>query len=293
MPSPTLQGVIPAALTPRRADSVTIDTSAALELIEFLESHHVDGICLLGSTGEFPHFAPDDRIRFAEMAIRRARVPVLVNVSHSTLDGSIEIGQAAAASGAAGVLLMPPYYYRYTQESIRAFALEFAAEVDAPVYLYNIGQFTTELKLETSLALLDTGKFAGIKDSYGGWEDFLALQKTGCTIFTGADTMYGKVARAGGAGTVSGTASILPDLLVALDRGARAGQDTAQIESLVEQFLTRAMSFPFPSAFREAALIRGLKTGPHAAPLGPEEGARMEEFREWFRAWLKELPPLH
>lgn len=290
MPGPPLQGVIPAALTPRRSDSVTIDASASLELIDFLESQGVDGICLLGSTGEFLHFAPEDRIRYAEMAIRRARVPVVVNASHSTLDGAVEIGQAAAAAGAAGVLLMPPYYYRYTQDSIRAFFREFAAQVDAPVYLYNIGQFTSELQLETSLELLSTGGFAGIKDSYGGWEDFLALQKTGYSVFTGSDAMYARVARAGGAGTISGTASILPDLLVALDRRTRSGGDTSTLETLVEDFLTRALSFPFPTAFREAAVIRGLKMGPHSSPLGQRECVAMEEFRGWFRDWLKDLP---
>ena len=284
-----VRGVLPAALTPRRADSVSIDTAAALELIDFLESHGVDGIALLGSTGEFLHFAIEDRIQFADKAIRRAHVPVLVNASHSTLDGAIEIGQAAVASGAAGVLLMPPYYYRYTQDSVRAFALEFADQVDAPAYLYNIGQFTTELKLETSLDLLSTGAFAGIKDSYGGWDDFLALQKTGRAVFTGSDKMYAQVARSGGAGTISGTASVIPELLVALDRRARAAQDTTALETLVREFLDRAMSFPFPIAFREAAQIRGLKMGPAASPIGKSECAALEEFREWFRGWMDSL----
>lgn len=290
MPSQAVRGVLPAALTPRRADSVSIDTAAALELIDFLESHAVDGLALLGSTGEFPHFSVEDRIRFAEMAIRRARVPVVVNASHSTLDGAIEIGQAAAASGAAGVLLMPPYYYRYTQDAVRAFALEFAAQVNAPVYLYNIGQFTTELKLETSLELLASGAFAGIKDSYGGWDDFVALQGTGRDVFTGSDTLYAKVAKAGGAGTISGTASVLPELLVALDRRARSGRDTAALESLVKEFLDRALRFPFPIAFREAAQIRGLKMGPPASPVGPGECVALDEFRAWFREWLREFP---
>lgn len=290
MPQTSLQGVFPAALTPRRADSVSIDTGAALELIEFLESRGVDGICLLGSTGEFLHFSIEDRIRFAEMAVRRARVPLMVNASHSTLDGAVAIGQAAAASGAAAVLLMPPYYYRYTQESVRAFALEFAAHVDAPIYLYNIGQFTTELTLETSLELLATGSFAGIKDSYGGWDDFVALQKTGYSVFTGVDGMYARVVRGGGAGTVSGSASIIPELLVALDRCARSGGDTDALQARVQEFLTRALSFPFPIAFREAARMRGLKMGPAAAPLGKTECAALEEFRGWFGDWVKRLP---
>jgi len=284
-----LHGVLPAAITPRRSDSVAIDVAAALELIDFLESYGVDGITLLGSTGEFPHFTPEDRIRFAELAIKRSRVPMLVNASHSTLDGAVEMAQAAVESGAAGVLVMPPYYFRYTQDAIRAFCLDFAAQVKPPVYLYNIPEFTNPLKLETSLDLLSTGAFAGIKDSAGGWEDFLALERSGRDVFMGTDSLYGKAARAGAAGAISGTAAVLPELMVALDRRARAGQDTAELESRVTEFLDRAMRFPFPIAFREALAIRGLKVGPHASPLGPPERREMEDFRDWFRGCLSHL----
>jgi dihydrodipicolinate synthase/N-acetylneuraminate lyase len=284
---PLLQGIFPAALTPRRADSVSIDVSAALDLIDFLESHHVDGITLLGSTGEFPHFAPEDRIRFADLALRRASVPVLVNASHSTLDGAVEIAQAAVASGAAGVLVMPPFYFRYTQESIRAFCLEFAARIDAPVYLYNIPQFTNPLNLETSVDLLSTGNFDGIKDSAGGWDDFVVLQKTGYPVFTGSEIIYARAVQAGAAGTISGLATVLPELMVALDRRVRSGAETADLEKLVQEFSTRALSFSFPMAYREAAALRGLKTGPNAIPLSAHECAAMDEFRAWFVSFLE------
>ena len=121
-----ITGILPAAITPRRADSVEIDCARALELIDFLTDRGVDGITLLGSTGEFPHFTPEDRVRFAATAIKHSRVPVLVNASHSTLDGAVEIARAAIGDGAAGVLIMPAYYYRYSQESIVAFCVEFA-----------------------------------------------------------------------------------------------------------------------------------------------------------------------
>jgi 4-hydroxy-tetrahydrodipicolinate synthase len=281
-----ITGIIPAAITPRRADSVEIDLARALELIDFLVDRGVDGITLLGSTGEFPHFTPEDRARFAAAAIKHSRVPILVNASHSTLEGALELARAAAGDGAAGVLIMPPYYFSYTQESIRAFCLEFAARVKAPVFLYNIPPFTSELAVETSVDLLSTGAFAGIKDSGGCWEDFGKLAATGLPVYVGADKMYEDAARAGAAGAISGTATVLPELMLAIDRRARAGQQTHTLHGHLSAFLDRAMSFPFPTAFREALAIRGIDSGSHASPLGPDESKRMDEFLGWFKEWL-------
>ncbi|HWZ32534.1 MAG TPA: dihydrodipicolinate synthase family protein [Bryobacteraceae bacterium] len=278
--------IYPAAITPRRADEVAIDIAAALELMDFLESHGVDGIALFGSTGEFLHFTPEDRTRLAAMVAKRCRVPVLVNASHSTLDGSIAIAQQALDAGAAGVLIMPPYYYRYSQDSIRAYMLEFAAQVKGPLYLYNIPPFTSDLKISTSLDLLARHAFDGIKDSSGRWEDFVELQRASAKVFVGADTMYSRAARAGAMGAISGVASVVPELLVAIDRAARAGNDTSALDARLADFIDRAMAFPFPIALREAAAVRGIRTGPHASPLGRDECQRLEEFRTWFRAWL-------
>jgi 4-hydroxy-tetrahydrodipicolinate synthase len=284
-----ITGVVPAAITPRRDDSVQIDCGRALEMIDFLVERGVDGITLLGSTGEFPHFTPEDRGRFATTAIKHSRVPVLVNASHSTLDGAVGIAREAVDAGAAGVLVMPAYFYRYSQESIRAFCVEFAMRVKAPVYLYNIPQFTSALEVETSADLLSTGIFAGIKDSSGHWENFLKLQSTGLPVLVGADTMYSRAARAGAAGSISGTASVLPELMIAIDRRARAGEDSSALDQQLAAFLDRAMSFPFPIAFREALKIRGIDAGPHATPLGPEELKKLDHFRGWFREFLQDM----
>ncbi len=289
-----IHGVLVAAITPRQKTGVAIDFGAALDLVDFFESHGVDGITLLGSTGEFLHFEPEERSRLVTLVTKRSHVPVLVNVSHSTLDGSVRLGREAMDAGAAGVLVMPPYYFRYSQESVRAYCLDFAEQVKAPVYLYNIPFFTTELQLATSLDLLSTGRFAGIKDSGGNWEHFVALQKV-APVFVGSDTMYSRTCRASlgsssaSAGSISGLASAVPELMVAIDRRARAGEDTAALDALLKDFCDRVLSFPLPVAIKEAAAIRGIPVGPHAAPLGPGEYHRLEEFRAWFREWLPRL----
>jgi dihydrodipicolinate synthase/N-acetylneuraminate lyase len=288
MPSP-IRGVIPAMLTPRRAGSNEVDRARLVELVEFLNDRGVDAITLFGSTGEFTHFTPEERGRAAAMAVKRSRAPVLVNASHSTLDGAIGIAREAMEAGAAGVLVMPPYYFRYSQESIRAFMLAFAARAGAPVYLYNIPPFTTPMAIETMVELLESGAFAGIKDSGGRWEDFVKLQATGFAVITGADAMFSRAARAGAAGVISGVASVVPELMVSIGRAVGANEDTAKLDARVTAFLERVMKFPFPVALRAALAIRGIDAGPHASPPGAEESKSLDEFRGWFREFLQDL----
>jgi len=209
-------GVYVAAVTPHRDKSHEADVGAALELIDFLAGARVDGIALLGSTGEFLHLAFDDRIRLVQLAVKRSRVPVLVGVAHSTFDGAVELGREAAAAGAAVLLLMPPYFFRYAQEEIHEFYLQFAAAVGnaTRIFLYNIPAFTNEITIDTATALLGTGMFAGIKDSggqYGYFERLLAVShNTPFTLLIGNDRIYSRARQAGAHGIVSGVACAVP-----------------------------------------------------------------------------------
>ncbi len=280
-------------MTARCEGSANVDFARSLELCAFLESHHVDGITLFGSTGEFLHFPPEDRARLVALTAKQTSLPLLVNISHSTLDGAVQMACEAADAGAAGLLIMPPYFFRYGQEDIRAFCLQFVERVKTPVYLYNIPWFTTDLEIQTSLDLLSTGAFAGIKDSGGKWEHFEALQglavKRGFSVLTGADVLFSRMRRVGIAGAVSGAASVLPELMVAIHRRTGAGQDTTQLDAYLSDFLGRVMSFPFPSALKRAGEVRGIETGPNAVPLGAETSRRLDEFRDWFRELLPEI----
>jgi dihydrodipicolinate synthase/N-acetylneuraminate lyase len=283
-----------AAITPRRADEYSIDLGATLELIDFLGEAGVAGIALLGSTGEFVHFALDDRRHMVKFAAKRSRVPLLVNVSHSTLDGAVELAREAAGAGVAGVLLMPPHYFRHSQEEIRSFYLAYAGAIDdaTPTYLYNIPACTTEIASSTATELLSGGLFSGIKDSSGSMEYFAALSeqaaRTPFTFLAGQERIYVQQRRTGAHGAVSGVASALPELMVALDRAILAGEQerTQRLEARLMEFLVWSDLFPWPAAAKEALKQRRLKSGALATPLGAEGERKLEEFAEWFRGWL-------
>ena len=287
-------GLYVAAVTPRRRGAQEIDLGATWELIDFLCSHKVDGIVFMGTTGEFLHFGIEERIRLVSLAVKRSHVPIWINVSHSTLDGAIELANAASDAGAAGLLLMPPYYFRYTPDEILTFYRKFAAAapVNTPALLYHIPVFNNGISLDVAAQLLKDGTFAGIKDSSGDWDTFAGLKRlydeAPFSLLAGNDNLFAKARAEGAPGGISGIASALPELLVALNRAAVAANTgrIALLDARLREFIGWLGFFPTPVGVKEAAVLRGIKCAEHAVPFSPGQEAKLEEFRAWFKEWL-------
>ena len=290
-----MKGVYAAAVTPRRRGLQEINLGATWELIDFLCAHKVNGIVFMGSTGEFPFFSIEERIRMMSLAVKRSRVPIWINVSHATLSGAIELAEAAADGGAAGLLLMPPYYFRYRPDELLAFYRKYAATIRGrriPTYLYHIPLFTTGIPLPVATELLKDQTFAGIKDSSGDWDTFLSLQRLNrehpFSLMIGDDALFAQARAEGSPAGISGVASAVPELLVALDRAVAAAQSERVhlLNARLREFLAWLGHFPVPVGVKEAAALRGIKCTEHAVPFSPAQDVKLEEFRTWFRAWL-------
>jgi len=287
-------GVYAALATPRRRESIEADTAALLDYLDVVVRTGVNGLVLFGSTGEFVHFDTEERMRVCSLAIKRSRVPVLVNVSHSTLDGAIQLAESACGLGASGVLLMPPYFYRYTDQQIAAFYAQFVAAFagQLPVYLYNLPFFTNSMSAVLAVSLLETGKFSGIKDSSGEWRMFEALlsqrTKQEFRLLAGHESIYLRARMEGADGIVSGVAAAMPELMVALDRACVAG-DSAKARRLnarLLEFLPWVERFPSTVAIKQAAVARGWKQKHSAVPLPAEQ---ITEYQAWLSEWI---PPV-
>jgi dihydrodipicolinate synthase/N-acetylneuraminate lyase len=289
-----LRGVFASAVTPRRAGSQDPDFSAALDLLDFLAAGGVQGISLLEATGEFLDYTFSERQRIIYLGRKRSRVPLIAGVSHATLAGAIQLADEAVSSGADGLILMPPYFFKYSQREIEEFYLQFAeAAGDAvPILLHNLPQFTSKLEIETVRALMNTGRFAGVKDSSEDWQYFeqlLALKRGHrFALFCGADRFAEAAMQTGADGLISSSACAVPELLVGLWQAISSG-DKAKANALqtrLVEFAQWVEKFPFPVAVKRAVELRGQKAGPPLLPLAPENRAAIEEFSKWFTAWL-------
>lgn len=288
-----LSGIFPAAITPHHPKTREADYSGALELVDFLASAGVDGICLFGSTGEFINYSFAERHRLLSLATKRSRVPIIAGVSHSTLTGALQLADDAIRAGADALMLMPPYFYRYGQDDVEEFYRDFARETSdaVPILLYNIPVFTTGIGIPTVRRLFETGRYAGIKDSSGDWayfEELLSLKRElPFALFGGPELLVGRALHAGADGIISGCACAVPELVVELARAIRA-RDRAladMLDAKLIEFATRTAQFPWPVAVRRATELRGQKSGPLAVPLSPAGQRLLDDFSTWFREW--------
>ena len=294
-PSPSpVTGVYAALATPRRANSLDAEAAVLLEYLDAVVKAGVDGLVLFGSTGEFVHFDAAERMRVLALAIRRSRVPVLVNVSHSTLAGAVQLAQNAIDAGAAGLLLMPPYFYRYGGAQIAAFydAFRQALDTSIPLYLYNLPMYAQSIPPDLTERLLRSGAFAGIKDSTTDWTVFQPLIEMRAsvpfTLFVGNEVLYLKARQSGADGTISGVAAAIPELLVALDRAIRERETDRAIHlnSRLADFVAYVNRLPATVAIRQAGIARGWRLGPSAIPFDPETNATFTEFQRWLDNWF-------
>ena len=287
-------GVYAALATPRRPHSIEGDAAALLDYLDAIVRTGVDGLVLFGSTGEFVHFDVGERMRLLMFAVRRSRVPVLVNVSHSTLAGAVELAEHSVDVGAAGVLLMPPYFYAYGDGELARFYEDFVRLLGSKVsiYLYNLPSFTNRISGELAAGLLGSGAFAGIKDSSGDWQTFETLNalqaKRPFKLLIGNESLYLRARVDGAHGIVSGVAAAMPELLVAMDGAIRNSKlDRAQQLNLrLQEFVDWLGKFPATVGIKQTAAARGWKHEELAVPLDEPTAEVLSVFRQWLRNWI-------
>jgi 4-hydroxy-tetrahydrodipicolinate synthase len=285
-------GVLVAALTPRGKRG-ELDFGAAFELIDYLCAARVQGIILFAAAGEYPAFGIEERTRLVRLAAKRSRVPLYAGAGAVSLDDSLCVAREAFSSNAAGVLLPPPHFYRYRQEEIRDFYLEFTAHSrqGTVTYISNTPSVTTPIDPETALDLLATGRFAGIEDSLPNAERF--AKQPYCWL-SGDDATAPQARSLGAHGIVSAAANAVPELVRSLDCAVRTGkrEEAAGLDAMLQEFHAWTSRFAQPVILKVAAEMRGIKVGPLPVPVSAERGRLLDQFREWFRGWLPVMKKL-
>ena len=279
-----LQAVHAAAITPR-GKTGDINFGAIFELVDYLSAARVGGIALFTACGEYPALGVDERARVTYLAVKRSRVPVLAGVGSATLDQSLELAREARAAGVAAVLVPPPLYYQYEQDDICEFYTQFAAQFGSGPAIVLSGGVVPE----TACRLLETGKFAGIEDGSGSLESLDLLQACqGSSAVLAGDDRLMVHARSAGLGLLSAAACAAPELTMALNSAIAAadGPGIARMEAMRLELLAWLDRFPLPVGVKTAVATRGIQTGPLPVPLSPARAQCLEQFREWFKAWL-------
>lgn len=226
-------GLIPPMISPLLPDG-TVDTAGLFAHVDRLIQDGVNGLFVLGTSGEGPLLdaACGRQIITKTVEAAAGRVPVLAGVLEPSTPRAIEAARIAGDCGAEAVVATTPYYIEADDYGIRDHLLQMADHSSLPLVLYNIPSKTHHiLTPEVVAEIVDHPNIVGIKDSYGDWalfERFLALRRPGFTVLQGAERLSVKSLLAGGDGLVPGLGNIIPGLFKSMIQCAQAGDtDTA------------------------------------------------------------------
>ncbi len=262
-----IAGTLAAAVTPLRDGGERLDEEALGALLAFYRATGIEGVLVLGTTGEGVLLGHDERCRVAERAVAEAHdIRVLVHCGAQSTGDTRALAAHAAEAGADGVAVIAPPYFRFAvEELVEHFTAAGRACAPLPFYVYEYAERSGyAIPLEVIERLQDRlSNLVGMKVSDTPFEQVKPYLATGLDVFVGAEELVPQGLAGGAVGAVSGVAAAFPEAVAALVReptDARAAHVAA---------LRAALSVhPFQASVKVALGLRGLPVHPDVrAPL--------------------------
>ncbi|ADG13559.1 dihydrodipicolinate synthase [Methanocaldococcus infernus ME] len=220
------EGVYPAIITPFKAGE--IDYDGLRENINFLIENGVDGLVVVGTTGESPTLSHEEHKKVIEKAVEfvDGRVKVIAGAGSNSTREAIELSVFAEDVGADAVLSITPYYNKPTQEGLKRHYSEIAKSINIPIVIYNLPSRTgVNIEIKTLKELSEEfSNIVAIKEANPDLSRVSeTILNTNLTVLSGNDELTLPILALGGKGVISVVANIMPKEMVELVRSALNG----------------------------------------------------------------------
>jgi len=273
-----LKGIFCPVVTPfnRRGG---IDEGLFRQNLQKLGGIGLSGVLVAGSTGEGPYLGERERLRLVEVARGLVRAPELLiaGTGLESTDATVRLSREAVARGADALLVLTPNYYKSKMDAdtLAAHYRAVARQVERPVIIYSIPQFTgLHLEPATIAKLSRIPNVVGLKESSGDIRFVRAVLRAvrpGFRVLVGSVLIVVEALRAGAVGAVLGQANFAPELCVGLYQAFRQKKRKTALQFQERLLpLARKIALPFGVPGIKAALnLSGYAGGSPRAPLTP------------------------
>ena len=304
LPADRFTGVLAAAVTP--VDNNLIPNEALMtDHCKWLLKNGVDGLAILGTTGEANSFSLKERIRIIEGLIESG-IPankMMPGTGSCTLTDAVILSSLCVKAGTRGVLMLPPFYYKNpSDDGLFAFFSEVIQRVGSDalkIYLYH---FPQQSATPFSLSLIERmvkeypNTIVGMKDSSGDLENMVAAVKNfpEFCVLSGADDLVLPLLKQGGGGCITACANILPRLLKEMYEGFRSGEDITEANEMIAAVRKVMAKLPAPPG-QKAIIARNTgndKWRNMRPPLMKLKDERLAQLYAELDATGYHLPPL-
>ena len=303
-----LSGLIPPMVTPLDAKR-RLDKKGTRNMVHHLLKGGVDGIFLLGTTGEGPHlsYAVREELVKTVCGLVKGRVPVLVGITETDLDDAVAFAAKCKAYGAAAVVAAPPYYFKLTQAECVAWFTEMANRLPLPLVIYDMPAHTDTIIEPATIAKLAAhpnivamkdsssiialfNKFRLVVGTDGDSGGPAPLPKDGFSLFMGPDEAMGEAVLLGADGGVCTGANLWPAQFKAMYLAAKAGD--VEIVRRLQRFTTMSSYLLYGLGQGQIGFLKGVKAALAemgliqnvlAAPFEPFGGKELVQVRAALR----------
>jgi 4-hydroxy-tetrahydrodipicolinate synthase len=286
------KGIIPAMVTPLTQD-YKVNEPALRKMIDYFIKGGVHGLFVVGTSGEFYGFSPEERRSIFEITVdeTKGRVPVYAGANGITTREAVELTQLAEDCKVDAVSVLTPMFISVTQQELYDHYVSIAQSTSLPMLMYNnVTKTNVNISADTVARLSEIKNIVGVKDSSGDFtltgEYIRKTRGKEFSVLCGRDTLIHACLCYGGHGAITACANIAPRLMADIYDKYIAGDVAGSLEA---QFLSAPirMAFnlgSFPTVMKESLQLLGIDAGPSFAPVGTMSA----ENKELLKKALKE-----
>lgn len=298
-----LSGLIPATFTPMHTDG-SLNLGLIPPMVDFLIDKKLTGLYVCGSTGEGVSLTTDERKTVAAAFVKatRGRIPVILQVGHTSLAEARSLAAHAQEIGADAISAVPPFYFKPASldANVRCMAQIASAAPDLPFYYYHIPQMTgvqvdvADLLAAGSRVIPNlVGAKYSIHDVYN-LQAAAELEHGRFNLLFGSDEMLLSGLAAGAPGAVGTTYNFAaPVFQRVIDAFQRSDMATAKLhQGQTVQMIRLGVRFGGTPAFKLMMKFLGFDCGPMRLPMMPISPEKEAAFKDaltelGFFEWIK------
>ena len=252
-------GMATAIVTPMHTDG-SIDYEALSRFVEFQIGSGINGLVVMGTTGENATIEPEDQKKVIAYTVEKVagRVPVIAGTGTNNTEHVLRNTRNACQVGADAILVVTPYYNKATQNGLVTHFTAVADESTLPVILYNVpGRTGCNLLPKTVAKLSEHPNIAAIKEATGSLAQMIEIMHL-CgdkiDVYSGEDGLTVPMMAMGAKGTISVLSNVAPRQSVAMTdaclRGdyAAAAKMQCDLLSLINALFSEVNPIPAKAA---------------------------------------------
>lgn len=225
-------GMATAIVTPMHTDG-SIDYEALGRFVEFQIGSGINGLVVMGTTGENATIEPEDQKKVIAYTVEKVagRVPVIAGTGTNNTEHVLHNTRNACQVGADAILVVTPYYNKATQNGLITHFTAVADESTLPVILYNVpGRTGCNLLPKTVAKLSEHPNIAAIKEATGSLAQMIEIMHL-CgdkiDVYSGEDGLTVPMIAMGAKGTISVLSNVAPRQSVAMTDACLRGDYAA------------------------------------------------------------------